>query len=141
LLTAASPEWELPLRLFATNAQRLVEAMRALQTTPEVDVTLGWSPDFRVREFGGYQKGLSFDRIRQKFSDGTWKDQDLEAMARHAGFLLQFAERRDQRVLALVDPALRHLPGLQLGIEPLADKDMAVGVEQQHTDAGAIGQA
>ena len=60
---------------------------------------------------------------------------------RHAGFLLQLAERRHQRVLAVVDAALRHLPRLQLGIEPLPNKDMAIGVDQQHADAGAIGQA
>ena len=39
---------------------------------------------------------------------------DLGEVRRHAGFLLQLAERRHQRVLTLVDAALWHLPRLQL---------------------------
>jgi uncharacterized protein (DUF2252 family) len=85
LLAAGSPEWELPLRLFATHGQRQVEAARALWTSPALDVRLGWTPDFRVREASGYQKGLSIDRVTEKVMEGSWGDDDLEDLARTAG--------------------------------------------------------
>ncbi len=85
LLAAASPEWEVPLRLFASHGQRQVEAARALWTSPALDPRLGWSPDFRVREASGYQKGLSLARVADKVTDGTWGAEDLEALARTAG--------------------------------------------------------
>ena len=39
---------------------------------------------------------------------------DFGEVGRHAGFLLQLAERRHQRILAIIDPALRHLPEITL---------------------------
>src|SRR3546814_19381519 len=57
-----------------------------------------------------------------------------------AGFLAEFAYRRFLGLLAVVDPALRHLPRLARGIEPLADEDAAVAVGEHDTRAGAVGE-
>src|SRR3546814_9333114 len=43
-------------------------------------------------------------------------------------------------LLALVDTALGHLPGLGRAVDPLADEDMALAVEQHHADTGTIGK-
>src|SRR5499426_2751246 len=61
------------------------------------------------------------------------------------GLLAQFAQRAAVRVLARVDPALRHLPGMRhvdvLGaVDASADEDEAVAVDHGEADAGAIGQ-
>src|SRR3546814_7370152 len=53
---------------------------------------------------------------------------DFYQSAMDAGFLAEFADRRFLGLLAAVDPALRHLPRLARGIEPLADEDAAVAV-------------
>ena len=45
------------------------------------------------------------------------------------------------RGFALVDPALRHLPGGTGVVDALAGKDQPVGVDQHHACAHAIGQA
>ena len=41
-------------------------------------------------------------------------------------------------VLVLVDPALRHLPGVVRIIDPGADPDLAVAVQQHHADPAAV---
>ena len=41
-------------------------------------------------------------------------------------------------VFAFVDAALRHLPAFDGLVDALADKDLALAVEQHHADAGPI---
>src|SRR3546814_13009760 len=53
---------------------------------------------------------------------------DFDQSAMDAGFLAEFADRRFLGLLAIVDSALRHLPGFARGIEPLADEDAAVEI-------------
>src|SRR3954451_9193784 len=59
-------------------------------------------------------------------------------MRRNARFLLELAKGRRPRLLGLVDPALRHLPGLVGVIDPCADEHLALAVEEHHADAAAI---
>jgi hypothetical protein len=55
--------------------------------------------------------------------------------------LAQLAQRSDAQVLALVDAALRHLPGVTfLVVDPLADEGVTIAVDQHDPHAGAIGQ-
>src|SRR3546814_9073528 len=58
---------------------------------------------------------------------------DFYQSAMDAGFLTEFADRRFLGLLAVVDPALRHMPRLARGIEPLADEDAAVEVMPEWT--------
>ena len=62
----------------------------------------------------------------------------LDQMRRDASLFLQLAERGGPRLLARVDPALRHLPGLVGVIDPCADEHLALAVEEHHADAAAI---
>jgi hypothetical protein len=57
-----------------------------------------------------------------------------------ADFLFELAQGGGARVFAGIDAALRHLPGLDALVDPLADEDAAFAVEQHHADAGTIGQ-
>jgi len=66
----------------------------------------------------------------------------LEQVKAFHDFFMQFAQSGSLDILALVDPALRHLPEAMRGrINPLADKDEAIPVHQHEARAGAIGQA
>src|SRR5580693_9377229 len=61
------------------------------------------------------------------------------------GFLVQLAQRRRPWLFALVDAALRHLPGMRRidMLRPLdapADEDKTGAVEHQHTDTRPIGE-
>ena len=61
------------------------------------------------------------------------------------GLLVELAQRRRLWILALVDAALRHLPGMRLvdvlgPVDAPADEDAGLAVEHHHADAGAIGQ-
>ena len=61
------------------------------------------------------------------------------------GFLVQFAQRGRPGVLAGIDAALRHLPGMPnidvlRSVDALADKRAAVAIEQHNADAGTVGQ-
>src|SRR5882757_5361791 len=47
---------------------------------------------------------------------------ELDLVGGDPGLLAQFADRGGLGILAGIDPALRHLPGLERGIEPLADE-------------------
>ena len=57
------------------------------------------------------------------------------------GFLPQLAQGGVVQRLAVVDPALRHLPEIAFSIvDPLTDERMAVAVDKHHANAGAVGQ-
>ncbi len=57
------------------------------------------------------------------------------------GLLGQFAQGGGHQVFALVDPALRHLPPVAfLVVDAAADEDLAVGVDQHDSDAGAVAE-
>ncbi len=59
----------------------------------------------------------------------------------HAGFLCEFAQRRNAHVFAFVDPALGHLPPVAfLVVDPPPDEYQPVSVDQHHTDAGAVAE-
>ena len=62
----------------------------------------------------------------------------LDQAGRNAGLLLELAQRGRPRLLALVDPALRHLPGLVGIIDPRADEHLALAVEEHHADPAAV---
>ena len=57
-----------------------------------------------------------------------------------AGLFLQFAKACFAGRFAIVDSALRHLPALDSLVDPLADENAAVRVDQHHTDARAVRQ-
>jgi hypothetical protein len=57
-----------------------------------------------------------------------------------AGLLSQLAPGGVERRLALVDPALRHLPGGAGIVEPLRNEHLARVIEQRDADSAAIGQ-
>src|SRR3954454_15776198 len=59
-------------------------------------------------------------------------------MRRNARFLLELAKGRRPRLLGLVDPALRHLPGFVGIIDPCADEHLALAVEEHHADSATI---
>jgi hypothetical protein len=56
-------------------------------------------------------------------------------------FLAQFAPGGGDQIFALVDPALRHLPEIALAVvDPPADEDVSIGIDQHDADAGTIGK-
>src|SRR5262249_597680 len=55
-----------------------------------------------------------------------------------ADFLLEFAEGCRARLLAPVDAALRHLPGLVQRVAPPGDEDLALAVEQHHAHPAPV---
>src|SRR5690348_5132371 len=58
---------------------------------------------------------------------------------RRARLLAQLAQQRLVRILARVDPALRHLPEVAFAVvDPLADERLALTIDQHHPDAGAV---
>ena len=61
-------------------------------------------------------------------------------VGRDAGFLAKLAQSRDLGILAVVDAALRKLPGLGLGIDTQADEKPAFAIDDDDAGAGAIGQ-
>src|SRR3546814_10726318 len=56
----------------------------------------------------------------------------------NAGFLTQFAKRCSLRFFALVNAALRHLPGLGPGIETLPHEYLAFIVHQHDASAAPV---
>ena len=50
------------------------------------------------------------------------------------------ATMKNAGLFALVDAPLRHLPSLPIVVDPLADKDFFLRIQQHNADAGAIGQ-
>src|SRR5277367_1833183 len=56
-----------------------------------------------------------------------------------ADLFLEFTQGSRPGLLALVQPALRHLPGTR-GVNPLGGEDLAGGVEQSDTDPPAVRQ-
>src|SRR5690242_9748008 len=61
--------------------------------------------------------------------------QALDQVGPNAGFLFQLAKRGGPRLLLVGDSALRHRPGVVRIIDPRADPDFAVAVEEP--DSGA----
>src|SRR5690348_13134357 len=59
-------------------------------------------------------------------------------MRRDPGLFFELAQCRRPRLLALVDPALRHLPGFVGIIDPPADKHHAIAVEEHDADPAAV---
>ena len=55
-------------------------------------------------------------------------------------FLQKLAQGRLPGGFALVDAALRHLPAFHGLIDALADKHLAIAVEQHDADARPVGQ-
>ena len=66
--------------------------------------------------------------------------QRLDQIGSDAGFFPQLAQRGGAGLFVVVNPALRHLPRSDLGIEALARKDQALGVDQHDTNTGTVGQ-
>ena len=62
----------------------------------------------------------------------------LDQVRRDAGLFLQLAQRGRPRLLALVDPALRHLPGLVGIIDARARRTPCRPVQQHHADPAAV---
>ncbi len=62
----------------------------------------------------------------------------LDQMRCDPGLFLDFAQGAGPRLLALVDPALRHLPRLVGIIDPPTDPDEAIKVKQHHADSAAV---
>src|SRR5436190_18737327 len=62
----------------------------------------------------------------------------LDEARRDARFFLKLAQRAVPAVLALVQPALRHLPRLVAIIDPPADPHEPLGVDQHHSDPATI---
>src|SRR5438093_3514918 len=55
-----------------------------------------------------------------------------------ADLLLHLAPSRGQRLLAFIDPALGHLPGIGEIVDALADKDFAGVIEQHDSHPEAV---
>ena len=62
----------------------------------------------------------------------------LDEVRRDAGFLLELAQRGRPRLLALVDPALRHLPRFVGIIDATSDPHLLVRIEQHDADTPAV---
>jgi len=62
----------------------------------------------------------------------------LDELGRNPRFLLQLAQRSRPGLLARVDPALRHLPGLVGVIDPRPDEDLARAVQKHDADPAAV---
>lgn len=103
-----------PEQPFYNNAERVVDAQRALQESEDNDPLLGWACvgplPFRVRHRTKYQKALSVARMTEKVAAGEFTEDDLRLIARLAGRLLA-------RSHALAD-TLEGRPGLEV-IAPL----------------------
>jgi uncharacterized protein (DUF2252 family) len=90
-------------RPFAGDAERVVDATRALQTDAGNDPWLGVArvgpQAFRIRERTGFQKGLDLDKLDERLTSGKWTPADVVDLAATAGRLLArgHARARDRR--------------------------------------------
>src|SRR3974377_2068219 len=88
----------------------------------------------------GLADQIAWNVVAQPFGDFT------EPLDRaDVGFLAQLAQRGPPRILAGIDAALRHLPGMSeinvlRPVDTLADKRAAVAIEQHNADAETVGQ-
>src|SRR3546814_5952901 len=65
---------------------------------------------------------------------------DLHMLAKDAGFLVQFAQGGGLHVFAVVYAPLRHLPGLHRIVDPLADENLALHVDEHDAHAWPVGE-
>ena len=64
---------------------------------------------------------------------------DFEMLPPHADFLPHLAQQGGLDILAVVDPALGHLPPVALAVvDPLADESLAFAVDKHDAHAGAV---
>ncbi len=82
----------LPFPRWASDAERVVRAARALQEDAVADPLLGWAVSgrlsVRVREVSGYQRQLDVDRFVRQFDERDWSAGDLLIFAVDGGRLL-----------------------------------------------------
>ena len=85
-------------QLWSSNGERVVDAQRRLQSSPDVDPLLGWGDahgmTFRVHERTKYQKGFDVERYTENFADGEWTCDDATLFARQSGAILAQAHGR-----------------------------------------------
>lgn len=81
-----------PAQPFYTNAERVVQMQRRLQSTPEADPWLGWASlgndGYRVRWLTGYQRNLRIDHLVEGLAEGAYTADDVVALAEASGRLL-----------------------------------------------------
>lgn len=81
-----------PAQPFYTNAERVAQMQRRLQSTPDADPWLGWASlgadGYRVRWRTGYQRTLRIDRIAEDLASGEHTVDDVLALAEASGRLL-----------------------------------------------------
>lgn len=81
-----------PGQPFYTNAERVAQMQRRLQSTPDADPWLGWvslgADGYRVRWRTGYQRTLRVDRVGEALAAGEHTIDDFLALAETSGRLL-----------------------------------------------------
>jgi uncharacterized protein (DUF2252 family) len=134
------------------NGQRIVAAMRNLQSRPDLDPWLAWtqhgalSAKIRSRSdaVGDREAGLSSERLADKLAKGKWKPDDLVVLASVAGRLLAQAHARGPTLggrsgLAVLAPEVA-AAGVALVEETVAVAH-ATGVQQRTDRALTIAMA
>lgn len=100
-----------PDKLWASNGERVVDAQRRLQSSPDVDPLLGWGDaggmSFRVHERTKYQKGFDIVRYQEKMAEGDWDCADAADFATAAGQALAASHHRAGFKVSL-SPAQQH---------------------------------
>ena len=129
-------------RILLTFIPLLVAAGCAEPMIPDSDVIRHAAEPAYSYDEGGRLMATACRPDRPSLYSGTPSACQRDVVFAHPGFLVQFAQGCGAQVFAFVDPALRHLPGIAFAVvDPLADEDETVGVDEHDADAGPVGQA
>lgn len=115
-----------PSRTFRSNAERIVQSQRALQSDPALDPWLGCSAGlegYRVRELNGYQEGIDAGDVVEGLRRGALGVEDLHALARTTAVLLARTHARGRVLEGTSSPSAAESDALVALQVALADRE------------------